>query len=216
MTTVLTNETDLTTVQGSIELPLKVAKSLASLIVLADKANGITAALQRVNVAISDGELLATVSDRYVLAVAKYEIETSDNLAFYLDHATAKFISGIKPLSKYSTEILTFTVANGVLTVSNHVATQNQHLTKANVPDFLPFIANAVPSTDSVPFTLNLEYLAKFSKIVDSNGDKLTKWELIQTNGSSPSKPGPVLLSTDLPNGMSITGMIQPNYKHTR
>jgi DNA polymerase III sliding clamp (beta) subunit (PCNA family) len=213
MTTLLTKELDLATQSGTIVMPLKVAKSLASLIVLADKANGTTAALQRINIAVSDNELIATVSDRYVLAVAKYRPESSDDLAFYLDHAMAKFISGIKPLSKYSSETITFSVFDNALTVSNQVATQSQKLTKANVPDLAAFIANAVPATEVMPFTLNLDFLAKFAKIVDTNGDKLTKWELGQLVGSSATRVGPVLLTTDTPADMTISGMIQPNYK---
>ena len=202
-------ETQYSTMTGTAQLPLDMAKSIASLINIAESPKGSAPLLQRVQVELTENGLTASATDKYIVAIAEYWHESADLQGFYLDHDAAKFIASLKPLSKHHREFLTFELSNGTLTITNGIKTHVSRLFDSKFPYVESIFRDAELATEATPTALNLTYLSKFTKLVDATGAKIDTWVMTSTQ-STPVKPGPVLLKPSK-DSINIKGMIQPN-----
>jgi DNA polymerase III sliding clamp (beta) subunit (PCNA family) len=194
------NTETITTTELTAQLPLVVAKSIASMAVLAD-AKATAPALGLIKVVFDETSLTAIATDRYVAGRAKFTYDGDARGTIYLTTAMAKFITGLK-----NGDVVNFDLAaDGCLTVSNYATGMTDTHYKGNYPAVETIIDGHKPgTTEGQSFTVEL--IAKLGKLVGIDGKKITVWHLQPGTSERPDRPAPVLATKD-----EFQVIIQPN-----
>lgn len=187
----------ITTTELTASLPLAVAKSIASMVVLTSKEK-LTPALTLIKVVFDETSITAIATDRYVAGRAKFTYDGDARGTIYLTAAMAKFITGLK------NAVVDFELVDNRLTVSdrsNAIADANY---KGQFPAVETLIDGHKPgTTDGQSFTVEL--IAKLGKIVGVDGKKLTVWHLQPGTTENPNRPAPIIATSE-----EFTVLIQP------
>jgi DNA polymerase III sliding clamp (beta) subunit (PCNA family) len=187
------------TTELTAQLPLVVAKSIASMVVLTSK-DKITPALTVIKVVFDETSITAIATDRYVAGRAKFTYDGDARGTIYLTAAMAKFITGLK-----GGRIVNFKLADGSLTVDDFSASISDANYKGNYPAVETLIDGHKPgTTEGQSFTVEL--IAKLGKIVGVDGKKLTVWHLEPGTSERPERPAPIIATNE-----EFTVLIQPN-----
>jgi hypothetical protein len=191
----------------TINLNARVAKSAASLIAVAADRHS-TPLFQVVRVEIKEQTLTAIATDKYSLAVANYDLDTeTPEAVFYLDAAAVKFISGIK-LPKYGfAGVVSFEIGEDRLTVA-HGGTSVTLAYKSfeyPAPQMLSLVEGWQRGTEGQPFGIDPSRFASFAKILDADGNKISRWVMNFGQSTNGNKPAPLRLSAG-----EITLLTQP------
>lgn len=195
MSTETTTSTELTVYQ----LPLAVAKSIASMAVLTSKEK-FTPALTLIKVVFDETSITAIATDRYVAGRAKFTYEGGATGTIYLTAAMAKFITGLK-----NSPVVNFTISDGSLTVDDYSASITDAAFKGQFPAVETLIDGHKPgTTDGQTFTVEL--IAKLGKIVGVDGKKLGIWHLQPGTTENPNRPAPIVATSE-----EFQVLIQPN-----
>ena len=195
MNTETTKSTEITIYQ----VPLAVAKSIASMAVLTSKEK-ITPVLTLIKVVFDDTGITAIATDRYVAGRAKFTYAGGPTGTIYITQAMAKFITGLK-----GGRIVNFKLADGSLTVDDFSASISDANYKGNYPAVETLIDGHKPgTTEGQSFTVEL--IAKLGKIVGVDGKKLTVWHLEPGTSERPERPAPIIATNE-----EFTVLIQPN-----
>lgn len=192
----------------TINLPAKIAKSVASLNAVAASPKSYAPLFQTVRVEIASNEVTAMATDKYSLAVASYFLDTdTPDAVFYLDTLAVKFISGIKLPSRGFAGIVKIEIEDDRLTVSYDSLSQSfpyksfeypaQHLTG--------MVANWQMGTEPLPFGVDPNRFASFAKILDEDGNKIARWVMSFGQPKDGNKPAPLRLVSG-----NITLLTQP------
>lgn len=177
----------------TLTLPLAQAKSIASLINIAEGAKGIFSVLQYVKVNIADNVLTAVATDRYVAGYGTYLLEDPiEDASFWLDATACKLIKAIKA-PKYGHGFVTFEIdADADVVVSDGVSSIRSGAPKGNYPDILGLIGGMAEATDGAKSVrLTLSKIAQIDKVAPSIGG-LDAWHLTHMASGREGKPGPV------------------------
>ena len=189
----------ITSTELTAQLPLAVAKSIASMVVLTSK-DKITPALTVIKVVFDETSITAIATDRYVAGRAKFTYDGDARGTIYLTAAMAKFITGLK-----GGRIVNFKLTDGSLTVDDFSASISDANYKGNYPAVETLIDGHKPgTTDGQSFTVEL--IAKLGKIVGVDGKKLTVWHLEPGTSERPERPAPIIATNE-----EFTVLIQPN-----
>jgi hypothetical protein len=192
------NTETIATTELTAQLPLAVAKSIASMAVLTD--GKMTIALGLIKVVFDETSITAIATDRYVAGRAKFTYDGDARGTIYLTAKMAKFITGLK-----NVPVVNFEVAEGNLTVSDSASATTDALFKGQYPAVETFIdGHKAGTTEGQSFTIEL--LAKLGKLVGVDGKKLTVWHLQPGTSERPERPAPILASKD-----EFQVIIQPN-----
>lgn len=177
----------------NIHLDLATAKSIASLINIAEKATSATPVLQQVRCTLYvDGTIIAVATDRYAVIKASYETEnTGGTTEFSITHSMAKFIAGIK--NGHSGVYLSIVDDQVIASVGGDTHTTAKML--GNYPPVTELITNWQIGTDAMPVSLSLSLLSRLAKIVDVAGKKVEDWQIELGNSDRPARPAPVRLT---------------------
>jgi hypothetical protein len=180
------------------QVPLAVAKSIASMAVLAD-AKATAPALKLIKVVFDETSITAIATDRYVAGRAKFTYDGSITGTIYLTAAMAKFITGLK------NSVVNFELVDGSLTVSDYSNAMTDAEYKGNYPAVETIIDGHKPgTTEGQSFTIEL--LAKLGKLVGIDGKKIPVWHLQPGTTENPNRPAPILATKD-----EFQVIIQPN-----
>jgi DNA polymerase III sliding clamp (beta) subunit (PCNA family) len=189
----------ITSTELTAQLPLAVAKSIASMVVLTSK-DKITPALTVIKVVFDETSITAIATDRYVAGRAKFTYDGDARGTIYLTAAMAKFITGLK-----GGRIVNFKLTDGSLTVDDFSASISDANYKGNYPAVETLIDGHKPgTTEGQSFTVEL--IAKLGKIVGVDGKKLTVWHLEPGTSERPERPAPIIATNE-----EFTVLIQPN-----
>lgn len=184
-----------------------VAKSIASLINIAEPKSS-ALPLQYVRVELSNGQLRAVATDRYVVIVAEYEaIEAEPGEAvFYIDATTAKFITGAK--GDYEFE---FTVKPDYreLRIEVNQAGMTVGQPNFNYPPVVELWDSIKPAEQADPLSLNFTFFTRLAKIAGLDGKKLEQWIIQPSVSSGSGKPGPLQLTAR--GSSAFRALVQPN-----
>jgi hypothetical protein len=180
------------------QVPLAVAKSIASMAVLAD-AKATAPALGLIKVVFDETGITAIATDRYVAGRAKFTYAGGPVGTIYIPVAMAKFITTLK------NAIVNFELVDGSLTVSDYSNAMTDAEFKGNYPAVETIIDGHKPgTTEGQSFTVEL--IAKLGKLVGVDGKKITVWHLQPGESVNPNRPSPVLAAKD-----EFQVIIQPN-----
>jgi DNA polymerase III sliding clamp (beta) subunit (PCNA family) len=180
------------------QVPLAVAKSIASMAVLAD-AKATAPALKLIKVVFDETSITAIATDRYVAGRAKFTYDGGITGTIYIPIAMAKFITTLK------NAIVNFELVDGSLTVSDY----SNAMTAANYDGQYPAVETLIDghkpgTTEGQTFTVEL--IAKLGKLVGVDGKKLTVWHLQPGTSERPERPAPIIATSE-----EFTVLIQPN-----
>ena len=185
----------------SIQLSLKVAKSIASLSNFASR-DKVTPALTVVKIEFSEGMIKALATDRYVAVRAKYDYEYDAYGVIYFDAQAVKFITGLK-----NSPFVQFELSDGVLSVGDGSASVSSKMFSGNYPAIETILDKHQPATIASAQTFTIELVTKLAKVIDpSNGKKVERWELEQGLTDVPARPAPLMARAT-----GFTAIIQPN-----
>ena len=180
------------------QVPLAVAKSIASMAVLAD-AKATAPALKLIKVVFDETGITAIATDRYVAGRAKFTYAGGPAGTIYIPVAMAKFITTLK------NAVVNFELVDGSLTVSDY----SNAMTAANYDGQYPAVETLIDghkpgTTEGQTFTVEL--IAKLGKLVGVDGKKLTVWHLQPGTSERPERPAPIIATSE-----EFTVLIQPN-----
>ena len=180
------------------QVPLAVAKSIASMAVLTSKEK-ITPALTLIKVVFDETGITAIATDRYVAGRAKFTYAGGPTGTIYITQAMAKFITGLK------NAVVNFELVDGKLTVSDYSNAMTDAEFKGQFPAVETLIDGHKPGTTEGQ-TFTVELIAKLSKIVGIDGKKLPVWHLQPGTSERPERPAPLVATSE-----EFTVLIQPN-----
>ncbi len=188
-----------TTTETTIyQVPLAVAKSIASMAVLTDSKSA--PALGLIKIVFDETTITAIATDRYVAGRAKFTYEGCITGTIYITAAMAKFITGLK-----NAPVVNFELLDGKLTVSDYTNAMADAEYKGNYPAVETLIDGHRPgTTEGQSFTIEL--LAKLGKLVGIDGKKIPVWHLQPGTTERPDRPAPILATKD-----EFQVIIQPN-----
>lgn len=192
----------------TLTLPLAQAKSIASLINIAESSKGIFTVLQYVKVTITDNVLIAVATDRYIAGYGTYLLEDPiEDATFWLDANVCKLIKAIKA-PKYGHGFATFDIdPDSDVVISDGVSSIRSGAPKGNYPPILNLITSMDEATDGTKSVrLTLSKISQIDKVVPSIGASNT-WHLTHMASGRENKPGPVRFM----NGNMIL-VLQPSY----
>ena len=180
------------------QVPLAVAKSIASMAVLSD-AKATAPALKLIKVVFDETGITAIATDRYVAGRARFTYDGGMTGTIYIPIAMAKFITGLK------NAVVNFELVDGSLTVSDY----SNAMTDANYSGQYPAVETLIDghkpgTTEGQSFTVEL--IAKLGKLVGVDGKKITVWHLQPGTTENPNRPAPILATKD-----EFQVIIQPN-----
>jgi hypothetical protein len=190
----------------TLTLPLAQAKSIASLINIAEGAKGIFSVLQSVKVNIADNVLTAVATDRYIAGYGTYLLEDPiEDASFWLDANACKLIKAMKA-PKYGHAFVTFEIFADDVLISDGVSSIRSGAPKDNYPDILGLIGGMAEAPEGArSVSLTLSRIAQIDKVIPSIGG-LDAWHLTHMDSGREGKPGPVRFM----NGNMIL-VLQPN-----
>lgn len=196
------------TITTTAALPLATAKSIASLAMFADKANSPTPALQVIELTFTEDSVIAVATDRYCAARARFTYSGPAIGKFYLDHAGAKFITG---LVKAPNAVVEFDTAANTVAYQQYGDYQAKHFGneyRAKFPAIESIMDAHKPGT-STGNSFTVEFLGKLGKVVGIDGKKITVWHLEPgDNSDAPHRPAPSMATSE-----EFQVLIQPNLK---
>ena len=185
----------------SIQVSLKIAKSIASLSNFASK-DKITPALTVVKIEFSEGMIKALATDRYVAVRAKYDYDYDAYGVIYLDAQAVKFITGLK-----NSPFVQFELSDGVLSIGDGSASVSSAIFKGNYPDIESIMDKHQPATVASIQRFRIELLAKLGKVISKiDGKKVENWVLEQGLSERPDRPAPMKATAE-----NFDAIIQPN-----
>jgi hypothetical protein len=199
---------DTITTTTTASLTLDVAKSIASLAVFAEPAKGTTPALQVIELNFTEDSVIAVATDRYTAAKAVFAYPGDAIGRVYLDHAGAKFISGLVASPGMMVE---FTPEeNGQLAIAyqqfgDYQARHYSPRYLAKFPGIESMIDGHKAGTMATT-AFTIELLAKLGKVVGLNGKKIGVWTFTPGETDRPDRPAPILATKD-----EFSVLIQPN-----
>jgi hypothetical protein len=157
----------------TINLPLSVAKSVASLFAVVDTKKNAYIPLQQVRVQTNGKTLTAYSTDRYALALATYDLAVEQPpIVFGMTLAMAKFIQSHK-----GTQLVTLDFADDEATVTVGTTTSKFETNRQTYPDnLLELVTNYKVGDKLAPVKLDIESLSRIAKIFDREGNKVTDW----------------------------------------
>jgi len=180
------------------QVPLAVAKSIASMAVLSD-SKAAAPALGLIKVIFDETSITAIATDRYVAGRARFTYDGGATGTIYIPVAMAKFINGLK------NAVVNFELVDGNLTVSDYSNAMTDANFKGNYPAVETLIDGHKPgTTEGQSFTVEL--IAKLGKLVGVDGKKITVWHLQPGTTENPNRPAPILATKD-----EFQVIIQPN-----
>jgi len=197
----LSTETTTSTAITIYQVPLAVAKSIASMAVLAD-AKATAPALKLIKVVFDETSITAIATDRYVAGRAKFTYDGGITGTIYIPIAMAKFITGLK------NSVVNFELANGSITVSdyaNSMMDADYNCSGGQYPAVETLIDGHKPGTTEGQ-TFTVELIAKLGKLVGVDGKKLPVWHLQPGTSERPERPAPIIATSE-----EFTVLIQPN-----
>jgi len=180
------------------QVPLAVAKSIASMAVLTSKEK-ITPVLTLIKVVFDETGITAIATDRYVAGRAKFTYAGGPTGTIYITQAMAKFITGLKNAT------INFELVDGKLTVSDYSNAMTDAEFKGQFPAVETLLDAHKPGT-SEGQTFTVELIAKLGKIVGIDGKKLGIWHLQPGTSERPERPAPIIATSE-----EFTVLIQPN-----
>jgi hypothetical protein len=191
-------------------LPLATAKSIASLAVFADKPKSATPALQVIQLTFTEDSVIAVATDRYCAARVKFNYSGPAIGSVYVDHAGAKFITGL--LAKPGVMVEFSIEANGQLIIAyqqygDYQATHYAPRYLAKFPAIESILDGHKPGT-STGNSFTVEFLGKLGKVVGIDGKKITVWHLEPGESVNPNRPSPSMATSE-----EFQVLIQPNLK---
>jgi hypothetical protein len=189
-------------------LPLATAKSIASLAVFADKPKSATPALQVIELNFTEDSVIAVATDRYTAGKAVFTYSGPAIGRVYLDHAGAKFITGL--LAKPGVMVEFSIEANGQLIIAyqqygDYQATHYAPRYLAKFPGIESMIDGHKAGTMATT-AFTIELLAKLGKVVGIDGKKIGVWTFTPGETDRPDRPAPILATKD-----EFSVIIQPN-----
>lgn len=193
----------------TLNMSLTEAKSMASLINLADTSrNPVAPILGYIEATIDGNSIIAKATDRYVAGTGVHEclvLNGSDEglISFYIDAIGAKFIKSQKPISRYDEQNeFQFMLLNGTLGISYGGASVTIQQPTAKFPPIGEMLLNFKPSEAMPMLSLNLNKIGQINKLEPlSTGN----WIITPLEGSA-NKPGPVQFKN-----ANMLAILQPN-----
>lgn len=202
---------------NSVNIRLDVARSIASLISVADSGKNAMPLLSQVVVTIAGGVFKARATDRFALVeltgpygdeTVEAELRITPKIAKFLLTAKAREFSAIDVEFTVDDESRTITAAidGGAREVDTYAI--------GNYPSIGKFVADWQIAEKAAPIGLSLPRLAAFTKIIDLSGEKITDWivepsEAAITEFRPTARPGALRL-TPLKGALGFTGLLQP------
>ena len=188
-------------------LPLATAKSIASLAVFADKPKSATPALQVIQLTFTEDSVIAVATDRYCAARVKFNYSGPAIGSVYVDHAGAKFITGLLTKPGITVE---FNAEDNSIAYQQYGDYQAKHYCapyRAKFPAIESILDGHKPGT-STGNSFTVEFLGKLGKVVGIDGKKITVWHLEPGESVNPNRPSPSMATSE-----EFQVLIQPNLK---
>jgi hypothetical protein len=186
-------------------LPLATAKSIASLAVFADKPKGDVRALQVIKLTFTEDSVIAIATDRYCAARVKFTYSGPAIGSVYIDHAGAKFITGLVAKSGAVVEFDSETNSIAYQQFSDYQAMHYCPAYSGNYPP-VETMLDGHKAGSSVGNAFTVDFLAKLGKVVGIDGKKITVWHLEPGESANPNRPTPWMATSD-----EFQVLIQPN-----